>query len=130
MGSFCNYAEAKILDHVFKISAYTPATHLLVALSTADPTDDGSGLAEPSGGSYARVQCDGWTRSGTAPTQVANTADITFPTATGNWGTVTHFAILDDGGNFIAAGALDVSQDVVTGVAVDFDAGDLVITLD
>ena len=41
MGSLSDYVENKILDHCMKTSAYTPATHLYVGLSTANPTDDG-----------------------------------------------------------------------------------------
>ena len=55
MGGFSDYWENKILDHIFGKGSYTPPT-IYVGLSTADPTDDGSGLAEPSGNGYARKQ--------------------------------------------------------------------------
>jgi len=55
MGGFSNYWENKILDHIFGKGSYAPPT-IYVGLSTADPTDDGSGLAEPSGNAYSSRQ--------------------------------------------------------------------------
>jgi hypothetical protein len=40
--------ENEILDHLFGKGSYTPPT-IYVALSTADPTDAGTGIAQPSG---------------------------------------------------------------------------------
>ena len=48
-GTISDYLEDKLLDHVFENSAYTVPTTLYVALSTADPTDSGGSIAEPSG---------------------------------------------------------------------------------
>lgn len=131
MGSFANYWENEILDHLFGKGSYTPPT-IYVGLSTADPTDDGSGLSEPTGGSYARVQTSGtdWnTASGGA---LDNANDITFPEATGSWGTITHFALFDaaTGGNMLAHGSLSASKAVTTGDTAKFAAGDLDVTLD
>ena len=39
MGSFANYWENEILDHLFGKGSYTPPT-IYVGLSTADPADD------------------------------------------------------------------------------------------
>ncbi|MBN2315450.1 MAG: hypothetical protein JXM79_16085 [Sedimentisphaerales bacterium] len=55
MGSFSDYWEDKILDHIFGKVNYTPPT-IYVALSTSDPLDDASGLTEPTGNAYARVE--------------------------------------------------------------------------
>jgi len=131
MGSFADYWENEILDHLFGKGSYTPPT-IYVGLSTADPTDDASGLAEPSGNSYARVataSADWNVASGGA---IANVNDITFPEATGSWGTITHFAILDaaSAGNMLAHGALNVSKSISSGDTAKFAAGDLDVTLD
>jgi hypothetical protein len=53
--SFSNYLENKLLDHAFRNTSYTPPSAVYVALSTADPGEDGSTIAEPSGNNYARV---------------------------------------------------------------------------
>jgi len=131
MGSFSDYWENKILDHVFGKSTYTPPT-IYVALSTADPTDDGSGLSEPSGSGYAREQTsvsDWDTAFGGA---LDNTNDITFSEATGSWGTITHFALIDaaSGGNVLAYGALSQSRTIGSGDTAKFAAGDLDVSLD
>lgn len=127
-GSFSNFLENEILDHLFTAGAYSrPDTY--VALYTAAPTDAGGGT-EVSGGSYARVQVTAWdTASGGA---TANTNVITFPTATASWGTVVAFGILDasSGGNLLAWGDLSASKAVGSGDTIEFAAGALDITLD
>ena len=134
MGSFGDFLEDELLDHVFGNAAYSAPATLYVGLSTADPTDDGSGIAEPSGGSYARVavtnNATNWpAASGGAK---ANGTAITFPQATGSWGTVTHFMIMDaaSDGNMLAHAALDASKTVDSGDTLSFAIGELDITLD
>jgi hypothetical protein len=128
-GSFSDYLENELLDHVLKVGAYTQPTNIYVALFTVAPTDAGGGT-EVSGGSYARVQCNTWdAASGGAS---ANTGAITFPQATANWGTVVAFALFDavSGGNMLAWGDLAVSKAVDSGDTAEFAAGDLDVTLD
>lgn len=129
-GSFGDYAENKILDHITGKTEFTKPT-VYVALSTADPTDDGSGIAEPSGNGYARVTTDGddWDAASSGAT--ANAAAITFPTASGSWGTITHFALFDadTDGNMLAHGDLSSSQAISTNQIPRFDIGELDITL-
>jgi hypothetical protein len=130
MGGFSNYWEDKILDHIFGKDNYTSPT-IYVALSTAEPLDDASGFAEPTGNAYARV--------GTSPSDwnaasggvLNNASDIIFPKATGSWGTITHFALFDaaTGGNMLAHGALSQTKTVDSLYTATFDAGDLNISL-
>jgi len=131
MGSFADYWENEILDHLFGKGSYTPPT-IYVGLSTADPTDDASGLAEPSGGSYARVATAGADWNVASGGAIANANDITFPEATGSWGTITHFALFDavSAGNMLAHGALSVSKSIRSGDTAKFASGDLDVTLD
>lgn len=131
MGSFADYWENEILDHLFGKGSYTPPT-IYVGLSTADPTDDASGLAEPSGNSYARVATAGADWNVASGGAIANANDVTFPEATGSWGTITHFAIFDaaSAGNMLAHGALNVSKSISSGDTAKFAAGDLDVTLD
>lgn len=134
MGSFGNYLENEILDHIFGCTArnYTSPTNIFVALSTADPTDAGSGLAEPSGGAYARVSTDGDDWSVASGGALANATAITFPEATASWGTITHFALYDalTSGNMLGHGALTTSKAVSSGDTIQFAIGDLDVTLD
>jgi hypothetical protein len=127
--SLSDYAELKFLDHLVGKTSFTMPT-CYVGLSTADPTDDASGLAEPAGGSYARVTTAGgdWEVAAAGATQNANA--ITFPESTGSWGTITHFALFDavSGGNMLAHAALDTSRAVASGVIPRFAAGELDLT--
>jgi len=130
MGSFSNYWENKILDYIFGKASYTPPT-IYVGLSTADPTDSGSGLAEPNGNGYARVQTAASDWNAASNGTVDNANDITFPEATGSWGTITHFALFDAAisGNMLAHGALSQSKTIDGGDTAKFAAGDLELLL-
>lgn len=133
MGSFCNYVEKKLLDHLLGKSSFTAPT-IYVGLSTADPGEDGSGISEPSGGAYARVSTEAsdWNSVAEGVGEADNAADITFPEATGDWGTLTHFFLSDNSvaGNYLGHGQLASSLAVGSGTTVKFEAGDLSITLD
>jgi hypothetical protein len=133
MGSFSDYAEGKILDHVFKTGAYTPATNLYIALAKSTIADDDTGSTIPtevSGGAYARKKCNTWdAASGAGATE--NSQAVTYVEATANWGTVTDFAIVDHSstGNLIAYGKLTIAKKITTGDTAKFATGDIDITL-
>jgi hypothetical protein len=95
MGSFANYLEKRLLDHLFCKDTYDSPT-VYVALSTAEPGESGSGMAEPyAQNGYNRVVTseDNWNDA--ADGSIDNATEISFPQATSNWGTATHFALLD-----------------------------------
>ena len=125
--SFSNYLETEILDHVFGGNAYTAPSTLYVALFTTDNTDTGGGT-EVSGGAYAR-QSVAFTVSGNT---ASNSADVEFPTATANYGTVVAVAVMDasTGGNQLAYAGLSSDKTIETGDVFRVPAGDLDITLD
>ncbi len=125
MGSLSDYTENALLDHLTGETSYTQPTNLYVALSTADPLDSGSGLTEPSGNGYARELINNWDSASSRTIQ--NTDIISFTEATGSWGVLTHFAILDNssGGNMIAHGSLSISQTIADGDNASFQAGDI-----
>ena len=131
MGGFSDYWENKILDHIFGKGSYTPPT-IYVGLSTADPTDDGSGLAEPSGNGYARTQTSASDWNAASNGSLDNAGDVTFAQATGSWGTITHFALFDaaTAGNILAHGVLSQSKAIGNSDTARFQAGDLDISLD
>lgn len=115
MGSISDYLELELLDHVFQAAAaYTPPT-VYIALSTADPTDNASGIAEPVGNGYARKAHAAWNAAATRA--ITNNGVITFAQATGAWGTITHYAIYDaiTAGNMLAHGSLATNKSVVNG---------------
>ena len=132
-GSLSDYAEAKVLDHLVGKTSYTMPT-IWVGLSTSDPGDaeTGGGVSEPVGNSYARVATDGDDWDAAADGAIANAEIITFLEASGDWGTITHFALFDaeSGGNMIAHGNVDTSKGIDDGDTAKFSVGALDITLD
>ncbi|MBP8910237.1 MAG: hypothetical protein KBI32_01890 [Phycisphaerae bacterium] len=131
MGSFSNYWENKVLDHLFGKGTYAPPT-IHVALSSADPGEDGSGLDEPEGGGYARVATGASDWSSADSGLVDNVQAIEFHPATGAWGTLTHFALFDaaTAGNLLAHGSLTQPRTVNASDAPVFPPRQLQVTLD
>ena len=129
MAAFSDYLEAELLEHLFGIDAGYAQPAIYVAASTADPLDTGAGLAEPVGNGYARVSFTDWVR---AINVVSNNSDIVFPAATGAWGTITHFAIMDaaSGGNVLLHGSISPSQAIILDNTLVFKAGELDVSLD
>jgi hypothetical protein len=127
--SFSNYLETELLDHVFTNSAYTAPSTLYLALFTSNPDEDGSGTeVTTSGTAYARQTVTFSVSGNTATTDAA----VEFPTATANYGTVSHVGIYDasSAGNLIAYASLTTSKAIETGDVFRVPAGDLDITLD
>jgi hypothetical protein len=131
MPSFSDYLENKVLDHLFGKGTLTSPT-VYVALSLADPGESGSGLSEPAGGSYARVTTTAANWNAAVAGLTDNAAALVFPTATGNWGTITHAALMDNptSGNVLLSGELTVHKTVNSGDTLQFDAGAFDVTLD
>ncbi len=100
-----------------------------VALSTADPGEDGSGLAEPVGNGYARIVPSWDTPVSGAPSSMTNDVELPFATATGSWGTVTHVCLYV-GGVLHWSEQLTASAPITSGDEPKFDAGALVVTVD
>lgn len=127
MGKLSIVAENLWLDHILKVAVFTPTGDIYLALSTADFTEDGSGAAEPVAMNYSRTDLATpfGEVAGTVARQIKNDALITCPTASGDWGTITHWAIFDHitAGRLLAYGAFDVGKSVTNGqtpkVAID-----------
>ena len=144
MAGFTNYLEDKIINHLFGDATgtsgadhYTAPTTWYVGLQTASPSDSAGGT-EVSGGGYAR-QSVAWTLTSGGVAQASNTSAITFPTATTDWGTVTHAGIYDaaTSGNLVAYETLtkaDFStanpKTVNTGDIMKLDSANIKLTLD
>ena len=128
MAEFSNFLEDKILDHVLRNVSYTSPTTTFIGLFTSDPTDAGSGT-EVSGGSYARQALSVTTASGGV---VTSSADVTFPQATANWGTISHIGILDaaTSGNLLMHTPLTTSKTIETGDILKVNSGNLTVALD
>ena len=134
-GSFSDYLEVELLDMIVGKTDYTMPTAYL-ALCTADPTDAGTGASMnevADANAYARVTTDGDDWDAAASGATANAKALAFTAASGSWGTITHFALLDSGthgeGNMLAHGDLTVSKAITSGDTVTFAIGDIDITL-
>ena len=124
--SFSNFLETEILDHVFAGAAYTAPSTKYLALFTGAPGETGGGT-EVTGGAYAR-QTVAFTTSGNT---TSNNAAVEYPTATANYGTVTHVGVYDasSSGNLMAYAALSSNKTIETGDVFRVPSGDLDITL-
>lgn len=131
--AFTTYTDNKFLDLMFGATAYTAPVTLYVGLSTTTPAVGGTGISEPAGNAYGRVAVTNNTTNFPAASNgsKSNGAIITFPTATGSWGTVTYFFIADavTAGNILGFGALNTAQTVANGDTLSFAASALTITL-
>jgi hypothetical protein len=127
MANFSNYLENALINATLRNTSYTSPTTVYVALYTSDPTDADSGT-EVSGGSYARTSVTfGAPSNGVA----TNNADVTFPTSTGSWGTVTHVGVRDatTAGNLLYHASLTTSKTVGSGDIFKISSGNLSVTL-
>ena len=130
MGSFGNYLENKILDHIFS-TAYYSQPILCIALFQTDPTEAGSGTeVSIVDTGYNRIRSTDWTISSSG--YVYNVATIQFSTAITTWGTIPYFAIYDSSvsGNMIAYSSLTTSKTIGIGDSIAFSSGSLSIQLD
>jgi len=128
MGNITTYMGNEFLDHVCN-SEYSNETNVYLALSTADPTSNGSGLAEPSGNGYTRKDIN---FSAAALGRITQTGVVSYDTATGSWGDITHWAVCDSSatGNVLAVGALGTSKNVINTNDARVDSGEVYIEMD
>jgi hypothetical protein len=149
MPNMSDFLENKLIDALFRGTAYTPPTTLYIALTTTAPTDATTGAAggaEPADAAYARQSVVGavgnWWSTGGQTTgastgtsgTTSNVAAITFPAATANWGTVVGVLLTDaagtGAGNALFWGTLTSNKVVSTGDTFQFAAGSLSIQID
>lgn len=128
MSGKTNIHEASVLN-VLRGTSLTGISPF-VGLFTAAPSDAGGGT-EVSGGSYARQAPTFAVPAGT-PRAIASNADVTFPTASADWGTITHFGIFDavSAGNLLYWAAVTVTKTVLNGDTAKILSGALTVTED
>jgi hypothetical protein len=113
------------LDDIFSATTY-------FALSTTTPAADGTNVTEPVGNGYARAEVLAASMAAAAAGAIDNSAVITFPEATGSWGTITYMLVYDvsSGGTPRYAISLTASKLISSGEIPRFaiSAFDLSIT--
>jgi hypothetical protein len=128
MAEISNFLENAIINATLRNTAYTSPAAVYVGLYTSDPGEGNTGT-EVSGGSYARTAVTFGAPSNGVST---NSASVTFPTATGTWGTVTHIGILDatTSGNLLYYTPLDASKSIASGDVFTISTGNLSVTME
>lgn len=128
MAEMSNYLENALINATLRNTTFTSPTTVYVGLYTSDPGEGNTGT-EVSGGSYARVAVTFGAPSNGVST---NSASVTFPTATGTWGTVSHIGILDalTSGNLLYYTPLDASKTIASGDVFTISTGNLSVTLE
>lgn len=131
MAGLSDVYENRGLDWLLVTGAPTRASGTWLALYTATPTDSTAGTEVANANAYAR-QAIAFDAAASGATQ--NAATVTFPAATGSWGTVTDWAIVDSAtygaGNIIVYGALTASKTIGSGDVFEILDSELDISLD
>jgi hypothetical protein len=142
MSAASNYLETKLLDHSLGTQSWTAPTTVYVGLFL---NTSGNATANLEAGTLSDevpatvgASASGYDRkvitfdAASSPTGSAGSGStVTFTTATEDWGTVTHLAIMDaaTGGNVLYYGTLDSSKLIETGDTFVIQASNLTITL-
>lgn len=119
MGSLSNYAENALIEHITTEAAYSPATTIYLALCTGDPTDAGTGASMNEVSNSNNYSRKAIAFSAASSRRVTQNGTVTYDQASGSWGTVSHWAIVDSAthgaGNVLAYGAFAASKSIVSG---------------
>lgn len=122
------YSQLHIANYLLGTDFPTAPASLTIALSTADPQNDGSGIAEPVD-TYVRQAITFDAPATTIGGQkISSSGAIVFPLATGSWGTITHIAIFS-GSDLIFQGQLSAPKLISSGDTFSIDAGNIEFTL-
>ncbi len=126
-----NFLATAILNQVFRNTAYTRPVTVYASLYTSNPTAADTG-AEVAVGAYARQAVTfGAPAIILSKETIKNTADIVFPTATADWGIITHIGIRDalTVGNLLYYGSLDNPRSILTGDVLKLLTNSLTLNL-
>ena len=127
MTYFSNYLENALINATVRNTTFTSPATVYLGLFITDPTDANTGT-EVTGGSYARQSI---TFASPSNGVTSNSAQITFPTATADWGTVGWIGIYDSltSGNLLYHSPLTTSKTIANGDVFIVGSGNLTLTL-
>lgn len=135
MANASDYLEQQIFNHIFRTDTFSKPSTIAIGLCPSPPSDSGyTEVADANG--YARIpNVSGdalWSAHGTAGPG-SNATELSFDTATGDWGWVSGVIITDSnthsGGNLLLHGALTTPKLVQNGDTFKFSIGDLDVTI-
>ena len=137
--SFSLSVESGILGYLFNFTDVFSSVKyntLYVGLASGLPDNSGTNLAEVEfvGGSYARVSLTNdstnfYSATGETPAIVYNKTEISFPIPSADWGTATHYFVLDDDDGLIARGAIVPGKEISSGETVKFSVSGLYLAV-
>ena len=121
--SLSNKTSSDLLNYLLKgAAAPTYPGSLWLALFTTAPDLGGNNGVEVNGGSYARVElprvAGTWTGPGSGSNQeYSNSADLSFPQPTGNWGNVVCLGIFTEstGGDMVFKSLIATQKQISDG---------------
>jgi hypothetical protein len=132
MGSLSDYSENALLQHIFN-TAYSSVATVYVALCTANPGEAATGASMSEVANTNAYQRTAITFAAAASRAVVQTGAVTFPTATGSWGTITDWAIVDSAtygaGNILAYGTFTASFAPVNGNTPIIPSGQIQVSM-
>ena len=126
MSAMSDYLENAFLEHFTGTTSTSAPSSVYVGLATATFADDASGTELTGNNDARKVMTFGSAASGS----ISNNAAVEFAAATGNWGTVSHFAIFDAAysGNLLFHGAFASGKLIESGDILKIASGSLTIT--
>lgn len=136
MANFSNYYRDKIIDHMLRGQAFSPAATVYIALFSADTgLQTNAPSAELSAGGYVRKAVAlGAPSAGVS----SNPSDVEWDAASASWGTITHAAIVDHptnttwgtNVNVLMWNALEETKAIGAGDIFKFATGNIVATVE
>ena len=142
MTDLVNNVETEFIEWVVGgVDVRVAHADVYVALHTADPGESPDGSTEVDSGTtnYTRQQTAAGTAWNITGNEGSNANEISFPTATESWGTISHFSIWDGAATTDNPLATDVIRDsngnattktVDMDDTISFSAGTLTVTID
>ncbi|MHA7962884.1 phage tail fiber protein [Paenibacillus sp. CAU 1782] len=126
-----NYLADAWLNQTFRNVAWTRPSTVYIALYTSNPTAADTGT-EVTGGAYARRAVTfAAPATETGRRTLRSNAEVAFPTATADWGTITHVGIRDaaTGGNLLFYGAVDNPRTLQVNDLLKFPAASVALSV-
>lgn len=134
MSASSDYLEIKLLDHSLGNSAFSQPTVFVALFTAVTGLETNAPTAEVTGNDYARQSVS---FANAAAGSCSTDTTVTFPVATGSYGTVTHIAIVDHVSNstfgtnvnVLYYGALTASKQIDLNDQFIIASGNLTVSL-
>lgn len=119
LGGWTKHGFDEVVALLLASKPPTPPRRWLFGLSSSPIGQDGSGITEPKGAGYRRVEIANTAENFNPPADgfVTNKTAIAFPKPQGAWGVLSHWFLADPAGKVWAAGPLPVPAEVRSSAA-------------